>query len=336
MYFAIAWKNLKLSEKELSLIWKILFKEWRIFFFNTNDFEKCKYLSWFVKIWEVISIDNFVNIEKKLLWSNMYLKPYHKEKFNFKRYKQIDLLKSDLEIKNKGIEAIFFKSIKDSVWIVKIYQNIDFYETIDFSKPVRSMWIWMMPAKLTHLMINLATWLNYWKTIYDPFSGLWTTLMMANYLWNNTIWSDLNITPTKQNCKWFMSITYFKRNYKCFMFKQDVTNKINQKIADLSDLIVTEWYLWPRIWKFLNQKEAEFLEKEIQNIYIQWINNLLKLKKLKKIVITFPVYKLKNWNIFFFNSTYEKISQITKFELIDEIYIRPNQKVWRQIWIFYK
>ena len=52
------------------------------------------------------------------------------------------------------------------------YQNIRLYEVIDFEKPGRSMQMGMMPAKLTHTLLNIG--LSYLKEqdktlIYDPF-----------------------------------------------------------------------------------------------------------------------------------------------------------------------
>ena len=331
MYFAIAWKNKLLSEYELSLIWNILHKEGSIFFFDTENFEKCKNLAGFVKVWKIVSLDEFIKMEKKLVWTNIRLKPSDKEKYQIKRYKHIELIKSDLEIKNKWLEVIFFKSFKDKVWIVKFYQNIKLYESIDFSKPVRSMDIWMMPSKLTHLMLNYATKLDYNKTIYDPFSGLWTWLMIANHFGNNVIWSDINISPTKQNWKWFQTTEFFNPSYKYFFFKQDVTKPLKTKIVNFADYVVTEWYLWPKVWKFLNFQEAEKLEKSFQNVYILGIKNLLNLENLKKIVITFPVYYLKNKEFYYFQDTYDQIKKFANIEILEEVYIRKNQKVWRQI-----
>ena len=333
MYFAVAWKNITLSEYELSLIWKILHKEKNIFFFETENFEKCKNLAGFVKIGAVMSLNDFINMKKKLVGTNLHLKPADKQKYNIKRYKHVELIKSDLEIKNKWIEVIFFKTLKDKVWIVKFYQNIQLYETIDFSKPVRSMNVWMMPSKLTHLMLNFATWLNYRKTIYDPFAGLGTTLMVSNHFWNNVIGSDINITPVKQNRKWFQTTNFYNSNTKYYFFKHDITKPFKAKIVNFVDYVVTEWYLWPTVWKFLNRKEAENLEKSFNYIYIKGIENLLTLGNLKKIVITFPVYKLKDKHFYFFDKTYEEIKNLGKLTLFDEVYIRAWQKVWRQIGI---
>ena len=335
MYFAIAGKNPILSEKELSLVWEILHKEGNIFFFDTKNYSKCKNLAGFVKIGKVVPLEEFIKMDKKLLWTNIRLKPSDKEKYNFKRYKHILLSKSDLEVKTKGVEAIFFKTFKDKVGIVDFYQNIAFYEAVDFQKPVRSMGIWMMPAKLTHLMLNFATNLDYGKIVYDPFVGLWTTIFVANYFENKSIGSDLNITPSKQNLKWFQTTSFYKPNYKIFLFKQDITKDFSTKLVNYANVVVSEWYLWPTVGKFLNLKEAENLSRSFENVYLEWIKNLIKLENLEKIVITFPVYRLKNWEFYYFERLYQQISNLVKLELLPEVYIRKNQKVWRQIGILY-
>ncbi|MDR0282585.1 MAG: hypothetical protein LBI53_04765 [Candidatus Peribacteria bacterium] len=70
-----------------------------------------------------------------------------------KRFKQVDIIHTDMEVKNKGIELI---KIKGEYGVVQGYQNIKLYEIIDFDKPARSMQIGMMPAKLTHTLINIG------------------------------------------------------------------------------------------------------------------------------------------------------------------------------------
>ena len=66
------------------------------------------------------------------------------------------------------------------------YQDIALYEVVDFKKPVRSMQVGMMPAKLTHqlLMIGLSYLEKKEKKslIFDPFCGMGTTGFIANAL----------------------------------------------------------------------------------------------------------------------------------------------------------
>jgi len=220
---------------------------------------------------------------------------------------------------------------------VDYYQNISLYESIDFEKPVNSMWIGMMPSKLTHLLVNISTWLNYNKTIYDPFVGLWTTMMVANYLWNNVIWSDINPTACKQNWKFWQTTDFYKQDFKSVIFRQDITNDFKNRMVNFSTNIVSEWFLGPVVGKYLNEKEASFNEKSFQNIYIEWIKNLLTLENLENIVITFPVYFLYTREKYFFQDTYEKIRQNwANLEIIDDVYHRKWQKVWRQVVIITK
>lgn len=53
------------------------------------------------------------------------------------------------------------------------YQNIKLYEVVDFEKPGRSMQMGMMPAKLTHALLNIGLALENSSDplIYDPFTG---------------------------------------------------------------------------------------------------------------------------------------------------------------------
>jgi len=72
---------------------------------------------------------------------------------------------------------------KEQFGIVEGYQPIYLYEVVDFEKPARSMQMGMMPAKLTHIMLNICLSVianshviaNETKqseiTVYDPFVG---------------------------------------------------------------------------------------------------------------------------------------------------------------------
>lgn len=337
MYFAIWWKNPSFSEKELSLFAENISIHWNTFFFDTNDFPQTQRLAWFTKIWHFVKTDELDLSDQKIVGTNIRLSKEQKQTFWIKRYKELDLIKTDLEVKTKWKEIIFFPKYKDLVWIVDFYQNIDLYENIDFWKPVRSMWIWMMPAKLTHLLLNLSVWNQVWKTVYDPFVGLWTTAMISNFFHENTISSDINITPFKQNRKRFKETKFYKQDTKSSFFKQDILNLEKNNILKIATNVVSEWFLWPVIWKFLNQKEAENMEKSFQNIYINWIDNLFKLPNLENITITFPSYKLFNWDFFVFENSYDKLQKLWfSLDILPEIYHRKWQKVWRQIVIIKK
>ncbi len=75
------------------------------------------------------------------------------------------------------------------------YQPIWLYELIDFGKPGRSMQMGMMPAKLTHLLLNIALSLSETQNpvIYDPFVGSGTTGFLANYFGLDFLGSDIKL-----------------------------------------------------------------------------------------------------------------------------------------------
>jgi hypothetical protein len=132
-----------------------------------------------------------------------------KKQYNsIKRIKIIEPIKTDYDIKTKGIEIITLPN--KQYLIIDHYQNIPLYEAIDIHKPSSGMTVGMMPAKLTHLLFNIAV-NTYHKgpntkdqrpTIWDPFTGFGTTNMLANALGHHTIGSDLNITEAKRNRDW--------------------------------------------------------------------------------------------------------------------------------------
>lgn len=337
MYFAVWWKNLLLSERELKLFWRNISRNWNVFFFDTDSFDKTKNLAWFTKVWRLVSKNKIDLSPYKIIWTNIRLSREQKQELWIKRYKELDLIKTDLEVKNKWKEIIFFSKFKDMLGIVDFYQNIDLYESVDFSKPVRSMEIWMMPSKLTHLLLNLSVWVQTWKTVYDPFVWLWTTPMISNFFEQNVISSDINITPFKQNRRWFMQTEFYKKDFKSHSFKQDVLKFKNNNILNYTTNVVSEWFLWPVVSKFLQRKEAENLEKSFQNIYITWIKNLLKLPNIENIVITFPSYRLVNRDFYIFENSFDQLTKLwADIEVLPEIYYRKWQKVWRQILIIKK
>ncbi len=107
-----------------------------------------------------------------------------------RRYKDFEPMHTDEEIKTKGKEYIMLD--KDFQYVLEIdgYQDIARFSAIDFDKPVNSMQIGMMPAKLTQILVNIAVGKTPKTstegdarrdiTIYDPFMGLGTTYMVAN------------------------------------------------------------------------------------------------------------------------------------------------------------
>jgi len=110
-YFAVVWKNKKISLEELK--YAKIYDEFNIndilIWFECDDTELLNQLWWIIKWWEILEEEELVDEfqDKKILGTknkNFWLKL--KRDFNAKRFKEVDILKTDKEVKNKGIEII--------------------------------------------------------------------------------------------------------------------------------------------------------------------------------------------------------------------------------------
>ena len=339
MYFAIIWKNQEISLEELKLaqITNIDHITSILITFNTDFPQLLSTLWWVIKRWEIINRDNIWQEAdwKKILWTkdkDLGLKL--KREFWIKRFKVVDRLHTDMDVKRKWIEIVRFHT---NFAVVRWYQNIKLYEKIDFGKPSRSMKMWMIPAKLTHIMINIG--LNVldniqkeeWIMIYDPFAWSGTTWFMANYLWYDFIWSDIDTYHLENNQA--RREEQEEKNWKTFdIFKHDITQTIPDNTIQWNVLIVSEWRLGPMVTEKTRKSEISKFQAEVRELYKEFIYTISATRKLHrtKAVFTIPYY------IRYDNFLEEKIQKLSeslnrKFSSIDEIYSREKQKVWRKI-----
>jgi len=344
MYFVILWKNRDISLKELQILnpTNIKFTENNVVLFDTQDYKSLYKLWWIIKWGRVDLLDNvffeWINIvgtNHEFLWNHI------KRNYWVRRFKFLELEKSDLEIKEKWMEIIYFwEKYFDEwvIWVVEGYQDIKLFEEVDFGKPVRGMEIGMMPAKLALIILNI--WINKlqsaWElTVYDPFVGFGTTWFLANHFGYNFIWSDINITPLKENIKWWQKHDLTKSNLKFTIFKHDVLEPFDKPFLKNVDLIVTEWWLWPVIKQNVWDKEFNENMNKIYDIYKPFLVNINNFFDKITVIFTIPVYAWKE------NFIKDRLLQTLpklwfEFEFIDEIYQRKNQKVGRQIVIIKK
>lgn len=341
MYFAIIWKNKQMSLAELWLIKPINLKEITnvLITFETDFPELLNNLWWVIKRWEVINKDNLSQeLEwKKILWTkDKDFSIKLKREFNIKRFKLVDRLKTDIDVKNKWVEIIRFH---ENIWVVRWYQNIKLYEKIDFDKPSRSMKMWMMPAKLTHIMINIWLkngWLDNFKTwwlltVFDPFAWSGTTWFLANYLWYDFIWSDIDTYHLEINQKWREKQT--ESNHKSFkIFQHDITQSIPKDKLNWDILIVSEWRLWPMVTDKTPRNDIPKYQKKVLELYLSFISTTSEIKEKNnvKAVFTIPYYINQNN---FLEQEIEEYSQKKwrKFSAVNEVYSREKQKIGRKI-----
>ncbi len=346
MYFWILWKTPELSLLELYMLEPSeLTTSWGIAFFETNKPEKIWQLWWLIKWWVVSDWEQLwwhlewakiVWVDSQELWLMM------KRKYNIRRYKELDLRKSDLEVKKKWVEVRFFWKWK--YWVVKGWQNIDLYSTIDFDKPAHGMQIGMMPSKLAHILLNIWCSLVEDKekdiTIYDPFCGFGTTNFLANYYGHHTIWSDINITPSKQNMKRRERTDKYNNERMMTFFKHDVNDSFTKPFLKEVDVVVSEGWLWPVIKSEMHkhQDQTETILKEyipsIVDVYKIFLENSREKMLWVPLVMTIPEYlRLDHPIIADRIAEYARLIWY-KVDYVWEVYQRKKQQIGRRVVLF--
>lgn len=350
MYFAICWKNKQISLEELNIVKpkNIKFYNNSFLVFDIDGDEKLLYqLWWIIKRGKVVTLEDLKELlqDVKIIWTNdKWLWDIIKAEKIVRRYKIVSMQHADLEIKQKWKELIRIWSI---IGLVMWYQNIWLYEDIDFGKPARSMQMWMMPAKLTHILINIALKSPLLKgvatkepgdlyTIYDPFVWSWTTGFLANFMWFDFLWSDKNIDYVKKNYRRRQTRKRNQANKVFEIFEQDIFNPLNIKEKHLeSMLIVTEWRLWNIVTKNTGTFEIKNFQIEVSKFYqtfLSQIANLFKSKELKLPTMVFTIPYYINKNNFLESDLKDFAAKLWRnFSSVDEIYQREWQNVGRKI-----
>jgi len=359
MYFAILWKNPEISMTELQLVQakEISYPKKGIVIFDTKYKELLPQLGWIIKAGTVVKEKDLQELlaDVKIIWIQNEANGKHlKRTVGIRRYKLVDIFHTDREIKNKGKEII---NLENGLYgIVEHYQDIELYEAIDFGKPGRSMQMGMMPAKLTHIMINiwLKNIIENWKLkienciIYDPFVGSWTTWLLANHLWYDFMGSDIKTKYFEQNIDRWKTTNFYTPDKELRVFTHDILaprawpqpkDIFGDKIPNL---IVTEWWLWPIIRTGISKEDMQEAQKEVIKMYegfIIQIHNLFFSQPEKPIMIfTIPIYPENNYIetelidlITTLNNT--KTLKQRSISSISEIYQRENQNIGRKIMI---
>lgn len=349
MYFAILGKNRELSLKELEFASPTNLRpaqNQKIVLFDTAEASKLTQIAGIIKRGKIVESDLdqlfSANPDKRILGvadKNQGINL--KKQYNLKRFKQVDLLHTDLDVKKKGIELIRIGNQRGQVLG---YQNIKLYEIVDFEKPGRSMQMGMMPAKLTHTMLNIA--LSYQQNadkadktdkkeqtlIYDPFTGSGTTGFLANYFGYDFLGSDLKLTFAEKNKPRWLASKYAHKDQTFDFFLQDATKPLeNPKLFTQTPVIVTEGWLGPIIKQSTTPEQVKEYQRRVKNVYVQRVEQMASAFTQKPVMVfTIPVY-LGHEN-FIESSIISSIHQ-RGFDMhtIDELYKRDQHKVARKI-----
>lgn len=334
-----------------------------IIVFGAKKSENLPEIATLVKWWDVVEasdLSNFFEWKRLIGTADTGMWSLIKKKYGLKRFKKVDILHTDMEVKNKGIELITLPKMKGFVGVVRGYQNIKLYEMIDFEKPARSMQVGMMPAKLTHSLVNIG--LSYedkdMRTkIWDPFCGTGTTGFIANYLGFDFIGSDLKIWLAEKNKEWRERVLSLQtpplhptsrvqhlplsgETPKEFeLFVQDISKPIESQLSKSllwkDVMIVSEGRLWPVIKQQTTYEEILEYQRWVKNLYVDFLKNIADFfgKNKPVMVFTFPVYLgLKSEELTIEKNVREVAEREGwKMEVLSEVYKREGQKIGRGI-----
>jgi len=368
MYFAVLGKHPEISKAELELVQpqNISYPKKWIIIFDTEHPELLQQLGGIIKAGRVVKEKELPTLlaDTKIIGIQSETNGKHlKRTAGIRRYKLVDLFHTDREIKTKGKEII---NLENGLYgIVEHYQNIELYEAIDFDKPGRSMQMGMMPAKLTHIMLNIwlhslksikskvhKAWLStfdFWLStvIYDPFVGSWTTGFLANHLGYEFIGSDIKTTYAEQNAKRRMTTKFATTNKELSIFTHDIKKKLEKsslfmerggtgtvgdfkKETKMNVLIITEWWLGPIVTKSTSDQDIQKFQERVADLY----KNLLdRIKDLwATAVFTIPRYIGHDNGIQKILEKYATDIWLHTKE-IPELYSREGQQIARKILI---
>lgn len=347
MYFAILWKHPQISLAELQIVQPTFFPSTKkgIVLFDTKYPEQLATLGWCIKSGIVVlekELQIILQDTKIIGIQEEAIGKHFKRTIGIRRFKTVKINHTDREIKEKGKEIINLDNGKYG--IVEHYQNIPLYEAIDFEKPGRSMSMGMMPAKLTHILINLGIneanltpKTQSLTSIYDPFCWSGTTNFLANYMGYNTVGSDINIKYAEQNLSRRQNTNLYNPNTSISFFNHDITKPNLSNLSNLSNssIIITEWRLGPIITKKSSPDQIQKAQQQITKLYTDFFTNTIKSDLFSTIVCTIPWY-IGHDN--FHEQHFQKTIQDLGYERknISEIYQREDQQVGRKICIITK
>ncbi|NUM25971.1 MAG: RsmD family RNA methyltransferase [Candidatus Buchananbacteria bacterium] len=242
-------------------------------------------------------------------------------------------LSSVVVTKNRVVDFL----ILENRWLglTEAVQDFEDYGNRDFGRPSRDMYSGSLPPKLAKIMINLAQ-LPLGARILDPFCGSGTVLQEAILLgYENAIGADVSdkaIKDTKDNLQW-LSHNLNVAIDKVKVYHHDVRS-ISQVVTSV-DAVVTEPFLGPP----LRGNEKEYAIKKnievLSELYLSAFHEFAKIVDREgKIVMVLPEFRLGREELKM--PILDKIkkmgfSQLNKDRLV---YGRPDQKVWRQIYVF--
>ncbi|MFT7183810.1 MAG: tRNA G10 N-methylase Trm11 [Oceanicoccus sp.] len=240
-------------------------------------------------------------------------------------------------LKEKCIELQLFEG-EDKWFMCKTLaiQDFGWYSTRDYDRPAKCAKNGMFPPKLAQILINLSGTKTH---VFDPFCGSGTVIQESLLRGLNATGSDLigeMVSDSRENLEWLAKKTGKTLEYA--LFRADATRLTKQELPAEPFAIVTETWLGPRLSKPPTELELQKIQREIEDLYEAFFDNLKRIVQSPTIVVfTAPYHKDQNLRHFLPNlpeilARYTKIIPISDHERPSMFYERKNQLVSREIW----
>lgn len=206
------------------------------------------------------------------------------------------------ELLTKGAE-ILLVATGNSLLIGKTeaVQEFEAFSLRDYYRPAKDMRSGILPPKVARIMVNIARKQPHHAILLDPFCGSGTVLQEAIMLEYSTIIgtdiSEKAIADTRKNLQWLQKyvIDSRKRSVDAKIFVQDVRQLAARIPHSSVDIIVTEPYLGPPLYRRPNPGMVRSILSEVQKLLGEAFVQFSKiLKPDGTIVIIFPAFFLGN------------------------------------------
>lgn len=216
-------------------------------------------------------------------------------------------------------------------------QDLARWRHLDYDRPAFDARSGMLPPKIAQILINFAfpQGIPPQATLYDPFCGSGTILMMALNSGLSVIGSDIQAKAAAKallNCQWLADTANIKGSYQTFV--KDATNLTLTDLPHPVEAVVFEGFLGP---PHLQDHQVKNYYRGLKKLYQGVLKRLAPLIKPDgRLVCALPQYQLHRSV-----KTYDDLIDLCEkygysIDLLPQTYGRETAIIKRRIYTFKK